>query len=165
MLIAIGIGLSLIGVTAFMHFHVLHVLSKIGLTASARNDRHILYFVLALFAVHAMQIVLYAAAYWFSTDVIGIGTFAGAHTGSALDLFYVSIVSYTSLGIGDIAPVGHVRFIVGVEALNGLLLIAWSASFMYMMMEQNWRRSIASSKIDGSPNEFSQYTDVQNPRQ
>ena len=71
--------------------------------------------------------------------MLSIGSFSGVHSGSALDFFYISIVSYTSLGIGDIIPTGHTRLLVGLEALNGLLLITWSASFLYMVMERQWR--------------------------
>jgi hypothetical protein len=30
------------------------------------------------------------------------------------------------------------RIIAGVESLNGLVLIGWSASFTYLSMEQFW---------------------------
>jgi hypothetical protein len=42
------------------------------------------------------------------------------------------------LGLGDIAPLGPVRLLAGVEALNGLLMIAWTASFTYLSMEKFW---------------------------
>ncbi|MFL6662236.1 MAG: potassium channel family protein, partial [Rhizobacter sp.] len=51
---------------------------------------------------------------------------------------YFSAETYTSLGFGDITPVGPIRLLAGVEALNGLLLIGWSASFAYIAMERYW---------------------------
>ena len=45
---------------------------------------------------------------------------------------------YTSVGFGDILPQGHLRLIAGVEGLAGLLMIGWSASFTYLMMEKLW---------------------------
>jgi hypothetical protein len=39
-----------------------------------------------------------------------------------------------------VTPYGSVRLLAGVEALNGLLLIAWSASFLYLEMERYWKR-------------------------
>jgi hypothetical protein len=35
-------------------------------------------------------------------------------------------------------PLGPVRLLSGVEALNGLMLIGWSASFTYLTMEKFW---------------------------
>ena len=55
-----------------------------------------------------------------------------------LDYLYFSSVTYTSLGLGDVFPVGHLRFLTGVEALNGLVLIAWTGAFTYLAMGKMW---------------------------
>jgi len=51
---------------------------------------------------------------------------------------YFSAETFTSLGFGDLVPVGSIRPLAGVEALNGLLLIGWSASYAYIAMERFW---------------------------
>jgi Ion channel len=51
---------------------------------------------------------------------------------------YFSVETFTSTGFGDILPSGPVRMVAGAEALNGLLLIGWSASFTYLAMERFW---------------------------
>jgi len=51
----------------------------------------------------------------------------------------VRSLSDEALGFGDLTPVGPVRLLAGVEALNGLLLIGWSASFTYISMERFWQ--------------------------
>ena len=48
------------------------------------------------------------------------------------------MVSYTTLGIGDIYPLEGLRLMTGVESLAGLLMITWSASFTYLTMEKYW---------------------------
>jgi Ion channel len=67
-----------------------------------------------------------------------VGGFAGLPVETLQDCLYFSVVTYTSLGFGDHVPVSHARLIAGVEALNGLLLIGWSASFTYLAMERYW---------------------------
>ena len=64
---------------------------------------------------------------------------AGAVDGSFLDHLYFSTACYTSLGLGDLYPLGTLRLIAGVEALNGLILITWSASFAFLVMQRRWR--------------------------
>ena len=49
-------------------------------------------------------------------------------------------MTYTTVGFGDLAPVGAVRFLSGTEALTGFVLITWSASFTYLEMERYWRQ-------------------------
>lgn len=50
-----------------------------------------------------------------------------------------SAETYSSLGYGEVIPGGALRLLAGVEVLNGLLLIGWSASFTYIAMERFWR--------------------------
>jgi hypothetical protein len=51
---------------------------------------------------------------------------------------YFSAETYTSLGYGDVVPHGDLRLLAGMEALNGLLLIGWTASYTYISMERLW---------------------------
>ena len=52
---------------------------------------------------------------------------------------YFSLETYSSLGYGDIVPSGTLRMMAGAEALNGLLLIGWSASYAHIAMERFWQ--------------------------
>ena len=55
------------------------------------------------------------------------------------DVFYFSITTYTTLGIGDLFPHGAIRIVSGMEALNGLVMVGWTASFTYLKMERYWQ--------------------------
>jgi hypothetical protein len=50
----------------------------------------------------------------------------------------VSVATYTTVGYGDLAPVGPIRLIMGLEGLTGFLLLTWSASFTYLEMQRYW---------------------------
>jgi hypothetical protein len=69
----------------------------------------------------------------------GSGAIAGAHPAGLLDAVYLSATTFSTLGFGDLAPVGPVRFITGTEAVSGFILITWSASFLFLEMQQHWR--------------------------
>ena len=70
----------------------------------------------------------------------GLGTLGGA--GSSLaDEAYFSAETYTSLGFGDVVPNGSLRLLAGIEALNGLLMIGWSASFLFIEMQRHWTKA------------------------
>lgn len=132
--------LGLIVATTLVHYEVLTRLST-RLEGQRGPQRICLVTaVLGCFAAHAIEVLLYAVAYWALVGLGGIGTLGG---GSAPDLsaaLYFSVETYTSLGFGDVVPGGPLRLLAGTEALNGLLLIAWSASFLYVEMERHWRR-------------------------
>lgn len=54
------------------------------------------------------------------------------------DVFFWSATAYTSLG-SDYPPVPEVRLLAAVEALTGLILITWTASFLFLIMQQYWQ--------------------------
>ncbi len=138
MAIAILMAVSLVTLTFLFHFTVLRWLSggmsQIAMTAGTR----ILVIVITALAAHLVEVGLYAFAYALGDGALALGSFGGLAVVAPLDYLYFSIVSYTSLGLGDVFPSNHLRFITGVEALNGLLLIAWSGSFIYIAMGRLW---------------------------
>lgn len=138
MLISVILAASLVMAIALFHYFVLRWLSggmaRISMAATTR----MLVIVFGVFLAHMVEIVIYSAAFAVSDKLLSLGGFGGRVVEAPLDYLYFSIVSYTSLGLGDTYPVGHLRFLTGVEALNGLLLIAWSASFIYLAMGRLW---------------------------
>lgn len=93
-----------------------------------------------IFVLHLAEVLVFAALIAL-IEVAGFGGLAGATYGGAgwfVDHFYFSIAAYTTLGLGDIVPHGAIRMVTGIEALAGLVLVTWSASFTYLMMERLW---------------------------
>jgi len=121
-------GLLVVVATA-IHYEVLRGLSA-GLPLLRIPSRgRLLVVIFATFLAHAVEILLYAlATYTLDPQHFAFNT-----------ALYFSAETYTSLGYGDIVPTGDLRLLSGVEALNGLLLIGWSASYTYIAMERFWR--------------------------
>ncbi len=138
MTIAVVLAISLVLATASFHYFVLRWLSGGMARIAMPPARRVLCIVFVALVAHVSEIVLYAGAYGVSVRGLGLGVFGGLAVEQPLDFLYFSIATYTSLGLGDVFPGGHLRFLAGVEALNGLLLIAWSASFIYLAMGRLW---------------------------
>ena len=47
---------------------------------------------------------------------------------------------FSTIGFGDISPVGNLKYLTGLEALTGLVLITWTASFLFIEMQKHWKR-------------------------
>ena len=103
----------------------------------------VLYGILSMLALHVGEIWIFGVAIWAllqwpatgHIDLIGV---AAAAPG-ILDSRYLSAMTYTTVGFGDVVPVGAIRFLSGTEALTGFVMIGWSASFTYLEMERFWR--------------------------
>ena len=111
-----------------------------GAPRSAASDRRaILKIIFALLGLHIVEIWCFGLAYWGLLHVPNVGFVHGEHGSDNLfDAIYLSATTYTTLGIGDLAPVGAVRLVSGMEALTGFLMITWSASFTYLEMSRLW---------------------------
>lgn len=129
---------ALVVATSFLHYEVLRLLH--GALPRFRIPRRskLLVVIVAAFLAHALEIFVYGAALYVLVAWLALGALAGTVGFSFANCLYFSAETYTSLGFGDITPVGPVRLLAGVEALNGLLLIGWSASFTYISMERFW---------------------------
>lgn len=133
------ISFLLVAASLCLHLAVLRSMSRHFSKPDLAVKRPMIIIMTVIFLTHVVEIALFAAAFYAMGNV-GLGQLSGAYHSTAVDYFYFSIATYSTLGIGDIAPDGAMRMVAGIEALAGLLLIAWSASFTYLMMERLWAR-------------------------
>jgi hypothetical protein len=122
-----------------VHYEGLVWLSR-RLQRLGTTQRHkVLYGVYAVFLLHIVEIWLFGLAMLGLLQVRGSGTLIGANGTYLFDVIYLSASTFTTVGFGDITVSGPVRFLCGTEGLIGLILITWSASFLYLEMERFWR--------------------------
>ena len=134
------INITIVSIAVSMHYECLNFLSK-KLPGSAKQPRtRIILGVLGALIAHSLEIWMFALAYFFVLSSNLGGSLQGAFDGTLLSCVYFSFTSYTTLGIGDIYPTGSLRFLAGIEGLVGLVLIAWTASFLYLEMERLWKQ-------------------------
>jgi len=125
---------------------VLHYEAFIGLNwvlgrvHTHRRRQRLLLTMLALIALHVVEIWIFAIGFYWLLLNPANGRIAGIEPIHFLDQVYFSAVCYTTLGLGDLVPHGAIRFLTGTESLIGFLLITWSASFTFFEMERQWKK-------------------------
>ena len=87
---------------------------------------------------HTVEIWIFAVCYYYMHHAEGWGQLEGNFSGTLLDCGYFSVTTFTTLGFGDIQPIGDLRYLTGMESLTGLVLITWTASFLYFEMQRFW---------------------------
>jgi hypothetical protein len=126
----------LVLMTIALHAEVLASINVAARSANLVSRSKLLAAMLSAFVAHLIEIFLYGVALFGLAKyghVGGLKGFAAPTLGSCL---YFSAETFTSLGFGDITPDGPLRFMAGLEALNGLLLIGWSACQMHVLLER-----------------------------
>lgn len=128
----------LIASVVLMHYEMLHLLTLWIPKLAVRHRYRVVVGVFGSLFAHVCEIALFALGYYMMARHGELGTLAGNFDGSFADCLYFSITAYTSLGFGDIEPFGALRLLAGFEALTGLVLITWTASFMFVEMRRFW---------------------------
>lgn len=139
MLLSILMSVTLFGLTGLIHYAVMKgVLNQLNKSPIPAVARMIIGFY-AVGAAHLTEAGLYALGFVFGR-ALGLGGFESADsTMGMMQIYYFSLVNYTSLGLGDIYPTDHLRFMAGMESLNGFLLISCSAAFIFLLMQGETR--------------------------
>jgi hypothetical protein len=145
---ALLIAFALVLATVVIHYEVLTTSFPIRGDVSVNIRGRMLRLIAGIFFAHLLEICLYAAVYYAMHQHLGLGTIAGRLGEGAMDYFYFSIISYTTLGFGDVYPMGPMRIVGGVESLNGLVLVGWSTSYTYLAMQRFSRVARRSSRSE-----------------
>jgi len=120
------------------HYEVLSFLTTLLPRLNMKQRRRIVIGIFGALIAHITEVWMFALAYYVLLDAKSWGHLEGGFDGSLAACGYFSFTVYTTLGFGDIQPIGDMRHLTGAEALTGMVLITWTASFLYLEMQRNW---------------------------
>jgi hypothetical protein len=138
----LALAIAMVSATVTIHFGGLILLLRILRRRGHRFHAHesvfgevalLLFVILGIFAIHTVEIWLYAVVYQ------GIGAIADFETA-----LYFSTSSFTTLGYGDVTLAREWRVFGSIEAANGLVLFGWSTAFLLSVttrlrtLEHDW---------------------------
>jgi len=131
------LNISIIALAVIIHYeflyHATRMIPKMRMPARFR----ILFGVGMALTAHTVEVWIFALAY-YGMIYLGYGTLEGNFTGTLLDCVYFSFTTFSTLGFGDIHPVGDIRYLTGLSSMTGMVLVSWTASFLYFEMQRLW---------------------------
>ena len=133
------VNIVVVGVVVILHYEFLYRLTTHLPRMHMKHRFRIVLGVFTALVAHAAEVWVFAVVYYAKHHATGWGHFEGHFNGSLLDCVYFSFTTYTTLGFGDITPHGDLRYLTGIESLTGLVLITWTASFLYLEMLRYWK--------------------------
>jgi len=143
-LVVVASACAAVALCVLLHYEGLLLTSR-GLRLMGGPQRiKVLYGIFSMLILHVIEIWVFGVIIWLLLQWPECGHIVSSseHQLGALGLLdsvYLSAITYTTVGFGDVVPVGPIRFLSGMEALTGFVMIGWTASFTYLEMERFWR--------------------------
>ena len=131
------VGGVLAALVVLVHYEALNLLDR--LTHALGNHRtRLLLIMLGLLSAHVVEIWVFAFGYHAAVEWLHLGQLT-PQPEHLFDYAYYSAMVYTTVGFGDIVPTAELRMLTSAEAITGLALITWSASYTFLHMRKVWR--------------------------
>lgn len=123
--VAATVLIHLVGLAALLAVLRRHRHAPRLIVASIVNGLAILLAAFGLFALHAIEIWLWAGLY------LVLGEFSDLE-----QALYFSTSTYVTIGYGDVVlPIGS-RILGVIEGANGIILIGWSTAFFFAIVDR-----------------------------
>jgi len=149
MLLNIIVGLIVIGLTVIIQgygttFWVTKYDKERSLlneeTFKKRGTRLMISTAVFLISIHLVQAALWALVYMLLPGITEFETFEKS--------MYFSLVTFTTLGYGEITISSGNRMLAGLEAINGITLIGWSTAFMFAIFQELMKKSVKNKHVN-----------------
>jgi hypothetical protein len=134
------INIFVVALAVIVHYEFLYRITLYIPRMPVKHRFRIVFGVFGALIAHAVEVWIFAVAYYFMNKSEGWGKLTGNFDGSLMDCGYFSFTVFSTVGFGDIEPTGNLRYLTGIESLTGLVLITWSASFLFFEMQRYWNR-------------------------
>ena len=127
-----------VALCVMVHYEFLYQMTRMMPKIEIRHRFRIVLGVIGALVAHSIEVMVFAGAYYWMHHADDLGRLVGNFDGSLMASVYYSFTTFSTLGFGDIEPLGALRYLTGIESLAGLVLITWSASFLYLEMVRYW---------------------------
>lgn len=133
MIFAVILASVLFVLTLTAHRAVTRALVRFGKGAGTLRFAAIM---LGLLTAHLAEVGLFAGGYELGR-ALGLGDFREPDGAAFMDVYYFSLATYATLGLGKVMPMGHLAFVAGVEAFCGFLAVTMSATALFQIVKED----------------------------
>lgn len=135
---ALFISLIIAFSSTWIFYEILCVVMKVITRKVMTPRKLLLILVTGIVIAHSVSVLLYGIVYIALVKLLHYPPLQGIDSQQIGAYLYYSATSYSSLGVGDVYATGSLRLITSIEVINGLTLIAWSATFTYFAVQKMW---------------------------
>ncbi len=132
------VNILVITLAVLVHHESLILLSRLMGKPKENARLRILIGVFGTLIALSIEVWIFGFAYFVLGNFESLGQIEGNFNSTFLDCLYLSFTCFTTVGFGDVVATGDIRFLTVLESLTGLVLITWTASFLYLQMQRFW---------------------------
>lgn len=135
---AIAIGFA--GLFGLGAIHVLGLrLIIIGTPGPKERPYQTLYMTWSgLVVLHSLEIIAASLFVHYCMTLDWMGSLEADGGVAWYDLFYLTGIAFTTLGMSEIETEGPIRLVIMLLSLGGFMVLTWSATFFYSVWEELW---------------------------
>jgi hypothetical protein len=85
-----------------------------------------------IFLAIALEVVLWALLYLFNPKITALPDLETA--------FYFSMVTFTTLGYGDVVLTGQWRTLASIQAANGVIIFGWTTALIFYFIQKIYQK-------------------------
>ncbi|SFN53381.1 Ion channel [Algoriella xinjiangensis] len=85
--------------------------------------------------LHGAQCTIWAAAFYFNPEIDNLYNFKEA--------IYFSLITFTTVGYGDVVIDSDWKILGGLEAINGIMMVGWSTALMFSYLQIILKKNIS----------------------
>ena len=130
-LVGLTIAIHALGTTRWMHFLISRYAGRDGNWSRPRVLGVLISTGVVLLLLHVAEVMLWAVTYLALPGTPELSTLEQAT--------YFSLITFTTVGYGDITLGPRWQLLSGLEGMNGVLLFGWSTAFLYSVVQRSWR--------------------------
>ena len=147
MLLNILIGVLIIGITILIHGHGTIFWAKFLTKRFNKNKKNFLskntvwlliYTAIFLLTLNFLEAIIWGFTYYILPGITEFESLEKA--------IYFSLVTFTTLGYGEITISSSNRILSGIEAMNGVLLLGWTTAMMFSVIQFTVKDMVKNKK-------------------
>jgi hypothetical protein len=135
-LIAIGLTTALTVLCVCIHYEALRLISGIH-PKRLSGKLNIGAVIILIILTHSVEAIVFSGGYWLGVETLALGKLTGIPGHGGMAYIYFALETFTTQSVGDITPTGPLRLLASVQPLVGLILIGWSTSFTFLIMQRD----------------------------
>ena len=129
-LIAATVTIHAVGAAAWLGYMTRRLRKPEVVSQSHELFRAVLWTTIVLLFFHLVEVLLWATAYYLLPGMAGLSSMSEA--------IYFSVVTFTTLGYGDVTLNADWRFLAGMQAMVGITVFGLTTALIFAVIQKIW---------------------------